>query len=197
MWSFGDRSTAQYFIHQGRKIYMTYLLNNIDEAVDRKFLVCKNISNQARAGTMVHIMGSDDSSGINVKYRVTDTGQDYNIQFDTLKDFCKWAAPDTFIARYYENFSNKEILHYIKVTNRSFASFCLPIIAAALVVVWVLALVVLKGIVHLGGGICGIIGGVLSVVAIVAVIYMYRQQKSSVKLKLYRKVSSNWGIEFK
>ena len=174
---------------------MTYLLNNIDEAVDRKFLVCKNISNQARAGTMVHIMGSDDSSGINVKYRVTDTGQDYNIQFETLKDFCKWAAPDTFIASYYENFSNKEILHYIKVTNRSFTSFCLPIIAVALVIIWVLAMVVLKT--FLKASICAIIGGVLSVVAIVAVIYMYRQQKSSVKLKLYRKVSSNWGIEFK
>ena len=174
---------------------MTYLLNNIDEAVDRKFLVCKNISNQARAGTMVHIMGSDDSSGINVKYRVTDTGQDYNIQFETLKDFCKWAAPDTFIARYYENFSNKEILHYIKVTNRSFTSFCLPIIAVALVIIWVLALVVLKSFIKTS--ICAIIGGVLSVAAIVAVIYVYRQQKSSVKLELYRKVSSNWGIEFK
>lgn len=186
-----------YYIHQGRKIIMTYLLNNIDEAVDRKFLVSKNIPNQARAGTMVHIMGSDDSAGISVKYRVTDTGQDYNIQFETLKDFCKWAAPDTFIARYYENFSNKEILHYIKVTNRSFGSFCLPIIAVALVIVWVLAMVVLKGVAGLSAGICAIIGGVLSIAAIVAVIYVYRQQKSSVKLKLYRKVSSNWGIEFK
>ena len=176
---------------------MTYLLNNIDEAVDRKFLVSKNIPNQARAGTMVHIMGSDDSAGISVKYRVTDTGQDYNIQFETLKDFCKWAAPDTFIARYYENFSNKEILHYIKVTNRSFTSFCLPIIAVALVIVWVLAMVVLKGIAGLGAGICAGIGGVLSIGVIIAVIYVKKKKKSSVKLKLYRKVSSNWGIEFK
>ncbi len=175
---------------------MTYLLNNIDEAVDRKFLVCKNISNQARAGTMVHIMGSDDTSGINVKYRVTDTGQDYNIQFETLKDFCKWAAPDTFIARYYENFSNKEILHYIKVMNRSFTSFCLPIIAVALVIVWVLSIIIFKNVLD-KTSLAFIVGGVLSVVAIIGVFYMYRQQKSSVKLKLYRKVSSNWGIEFK
>ncbi len=175
---------------------MTYSLNNINEAVDSKFLVTKNIHNQAQQGTLVHIMGGDDSGGnITVNYRVTGSGQDFTIHFNTLKEFCKWARPDTFIARHYENFSTKEIMNYIKISDRTFLTFCLPIIIAALAIIWFVMAVPLK--MAKGAVIAGII---LSVIAVVAVIIFYKSQKSRVKLKLYQKVSSGWaggGITFK
>lgn len=171
---------------------MAYMLNNIDEAVDRKFLVTKNRSNQAKAGTLVHIMGADDSSGVKVNYRVTDTGQDFTIDFDTLNDFGKWAMPDSFIARYYEQFNNKEILHYIKVQCRTFASFCLPIIIGVAVVAVLLGVALTKTFPLIWA-----ISGVLIVGGIVGSIMLQKKAKSSIKLKLYRKVSSNWGIDFK
>lgn len=171
---------------------MAYMLNNIDEAVDRKFLVTKNRSNQAKAGTLVHIMGADDSSGVKVNYRVTDTGQDFTIDFDTLNDFGKWAMPDSFIARYYEQFNNKEILHYIKVQCRTFASFCLPIIIGAVVLGVILGFI-LKSIFPFNI----IIAAVLAIGGLIGSIMFQKKSKSSIKLKLYRKVSSNWGIDFK
>ena len=80
---------------------MALYLYSIDEAEDRKFIVTKAMSGQAKMGTLVHIMEcSENSSGISVSYRVTETGQDFNIKFENLKQFCKWARPDNFIARY-------------------------------------------------------------------------------------------------
>lgn len=184
-------SDEQYFIYQEGKIIMTYMLNSIDEAVDRKFLVTKSLSNQVKAGTLVHIMGTKEiDDGVVVDYRVTDTGQDFSIRFAGVKEFCQWARPDTFIARYYESFSQKEILHYIKVNNRSFVNFCLPIILGVVVVAIILALII-KGTVGV------IVAVVLSIAGVAASMFLYNSQKKNVKLKLYQKVSTNWGIAFK
>ena len=61
---------------------MALYLYSIDEAEDRKFIVTKAMSGQAKMGTLVHIMEcSENSSGISVSYRVTETGQDFNIKF--------------------------------------------------------------------------------------------------------------------
>ena len=171
---------------------MTYMLNSIDEAVDRKFLVTKSLSNQVKAGTLVHIMGTKEiDDGIVVDYRVTDTGQDFSIRFQGVKEFCQWARPDTFIARYYESFSQKEILHYIKVNNRSFVNFCLPIILAALVVGIILGPVIIKGTAGI------IVCLILTIAGVAGSMFIYNSQKKNVKLKLYQKVSTNWGIAFK
>ena len=174
---------------------MTYSINNINEAVDSKFLVTKNIHNQAQSGTLIHIMGGDDSGGsIKVNYRVTGSGQDFTINFNNLKEFCKWARPDTFIARHYENFTTKEIMNYIKISDRTFVSFCLPIIIVLLAIIWPVMIFAVKATTGI------IVGAVLSVVVIVATIIIYKSQKSRVKLKLYQKVSSGWaggGITFK
>ena len=175
---------------------MTYSINNINEAVDSKFLVTKNLHNQAQAGTLVHIMGGDESGGnISVNYRVTGSGQDFTIKFGSLKEFCKWARPDTFIARHYENFTTKEIMNYIKVSDSTFFSFCLPIIIVALGVIW--------GVVAAALGFKGstgiVVGAICSVVAIIAIIIIFFRRKSKVKLKLYQKVSSSWaggGVKF-
>ena len=170
---------------------MTYMLNSIDEAIDRKFLVTKSLGNQVKAGTLVHIMGTKEiDDGVVVDYRVTDTGQDFSIRFQGVKEFCQWARPDTFIARYYESFSQKEILHYIKVNNRSFVNFCLPIIAGILVVAIILMVALPKPV-----GI--IIGIILFIAGAVGTFFIYNSQKKNVKLKLYQKVSTNWGIAFK
>lgn len=173
---------------------MATTIYSIDEAVDRKFIVIKTIgSNQAKAGTLVHIMGAKQGSdGIRVNYRVTTTGQDFTIKFDSLKSFNSWACLDTFIARYYDFLSAKDLQYYIKVTNRTFTSFCVPIIAVALVIIWILAIAVISG----AGGI--VTGVVLSVVAAIAVIVIYKRQKSNFMVKLYGKVSTGaWGIALK
>lgn len=171
---------------------MAFVLNNIEEAVDGKFLVVKNLTNQADVGTVVHIMGTNKSSdgSVTIDYRVTGTGQDYEARFSSIKDFCNWAKPDSFIARNYDSFTKDEIKNYIKINNRTFASFCLPIMIVILIVAWVLGLAVLKG--GLGIGIA--IG--ISVIGTVASIIILKKSKTNVKMKLYKKLSSKWGIEF-
>lgn len=172
--------------------FMTYMLNSIDEAVDRKFLVVKSLSNQVKSGSLVHIMGTKEiDDGVVVDYRVTDTGQDFTIKFSSVKDFCSWARPDTFIARYYNSFSQKEIQHYIQVNNRSFTNFCLPIILVAAIIFFVIGLLLIKGT---GGVVFAII---FTLIAVGGSYFFYTHQKKNVKLKLYQKVSTNWGIAFK
>lgn len=169
---------------------MAFMLYSIDEAVDCKYVVTKSMSGQAKAGTLIHVMDTkENSDGIIVDYRVTETGQNFVIKFDTIKQFCKWARPDTFIARHYESFTKKEIQCYIKVCDRSFASFCLPILIIALAVIWAFSLILLSGSVRF------IVGAVLSVIAALAVLYLFRAQKEKVKMKLYSK--ADIGIAFK
>ena len=129
---------------------MNYLLN-IDEAVDRKFLVTKAMRGQAEVGTIIHVMDAEQQGqAVIVYYRVTRYNekfhdyQDYTAKFENLSAFCKWCQPDNFIARNYECFSIRDIQHYIKIKNRNFASFCLPIILIAAIIIWAFALFMFK-----------------------------------------------------
>ena len=175
---------------------MNYLLN-IDEAIDRKFLVTKAMKGQADIGTIIHVMDAEQQGqAVIVYYRVTRYNekfhdyQDYTAKFENLAAFCKWAQPDNFIARNYECFSIRDIQHYIKIKNRNFASFCLPIILIAAIIIWVVALFVVKGIVGI------VMGSVLTLVVIVGAFSLLKMQKKKEKMRLYRKVSAGWGVVF-
>ena len=175
---------------------MNYLLN-IDEAIDRKFLVTKAMRGQADIGTIIHVMDAEQQGqAVIVYYRVTRYNekfhdyQDYTAKFENLAAFCKWAQPDNFIARNYECFSIRDIQHYIKIKNRNFASFCLPIILIAAIIIWVVALFVVKGIAGI------IIGAVLTLVVIIGAFSLLKMQKKKEKMRLYRKVSAGWGVVF-
>ncbi|WP_297958707.1 hypothetical protein [uncultured Ruminococcus sp.] len=175
---------------------MNYLLN-IDEAIDRKFLVTKAMKGQAEVGTIIHVMDAEQQGqSVIVYYRVTRYNekfhdyQDYTAKFENLSAFCKWAQPDNFIARNYECFSLRDIQHYIKVKNKNFTSFCLPIILIAAIIIWVLALFVLKGVVGI------IVGVFLTLLAAFAALYLLKKIKKKEKMRLYRKVSAGWGVVF-
>ena len=175
---------------------MNYLLN-IDEAIDRKFLVTKAMKGQADIGTIIHVMDAEQQGqAVIVYYRVTRYNekfhdyQDYTAKFENLAAFCKWAQPDNFIARNYECFSIRDIQLYIKIKNRNFASFCLPIILVAAIIIWVVALFVVKGIVGI------VLGSVLTLVVIVGAFSLLKMQKKKEKMRLYRKVSAGWGVVF-
>ncbi|MDE5569763.1 MAG: hypothetical protein K2I82_03815 [Ruminococcus sp.] len=173
---------------------MALYIYSIDEAVDRKYVVTKSMSGQAGAGTLVHIMDCSEKGdgSVSVSYRVTETGQNFNADFASLKAFCKWARPDNFIARHYENLSQKDIIYYIRVTGRSFVSFYLPILAVILAVIWVVAIAAIKGMFGI------IVGVVLSVAAVVGIIFFYKYQKKRVSMEMYSKVGSNsWGVVIK
>ena len=173
----------------------TYLLN-IDEAIDRKFLVSKTLKGQAEAGNIIHVMDAEGSpNSVLVTYRVSHYNekfhdyQDYTIKFGSVAEFCKWAQPDNFIARNYENLNIRDIQHYIKVKNRSFATFCLPIILVAAIVFFALFM----GVLHLGlPGI--ILALVLTAAVTVAIMAVFKNQKKQEKMRLYSKISSGWGV---
>lgn len=178
---------------------MTHLLN-IDEAVDRKFLVSKTIKGQAEAGNIIHVMdasGNSDGS-VSVFYRVIRNNgkfhdyQDYNAKFDNLAQFCKWAQPDNFIARNYEVLNIKDIQHYIKIKNRTFTTFCLPMIIVAAVIIWIVAMLVIKSTV-----VGVVVASVLTVVALFAITFVFRNQKKREKARMYTKISSAWGVVIK
>ena len=173
---------------------MTYMLS-IDEAIDKKFLVTKSIKGQAEAGTIIHVMDAEKvNSDLLVTYRVARFNgkfhdyQDYNAKFDDIHQFCKWAQPDNFIARNYESFSIKDIQHYIKVKNRTVASFCLPLIIVMAAIVWALSFILLSGVIRIA------VGAVLTLAAIVLVFAMFRSQKKKEKMRMYKKISSGWGV---
>lgn len=178
---------------------MTHLLN-IDEAVDRKFLITKNMKNQAEAGTIIHVMDAENNSDgtVSVIYRVARFNerfhdyQDYTAKFDSLAAFCKWAQPDNFIARNYEMLTIPEIQHYIKIKKRNFTSFCLPLILIAAIIIWALLFYLM------GAGVATIvIGVVLTLCIAAAVLLLLKTQKKNEKVRLYNKISSNWGIVIK
>ena len=176
---------------------MTYLLN-IDEAIDRKFLVLKSMKGQADTGTIIHVMDAMNAQDfIIVNYRVARFNekfhdyQDYTAKFDDLAQFCKWAQPDNFIARNYENINIKDIQHYIKVKNRTLVSFCLPVILVLTLIIWVGSFLLLSDLAAF------LLSIVLSVGAAVAVLYDFKSQKKKEKMRLYRKIGSKWGVVFK
>ncbi len=176
---------------------MNYLLN-IDEAIDRKFLITKAMRGQADVGTIIHVMDAEQQgAAVIVYYRVTRYNekfhdyQDYTAKFENLAAFCKWAQPDNFIARNYECFSLRDIQHYIKIKNRNFTSFCLPIIIICAAIIWCLALFLIKDKI-----IAIIISSVLTVVIFIAAVALLKVQKKKEKMRLYRKVSAGWGVVF-
>ena len=173
---------------------MAYMLKNINDAVDGKFLVTKSFPKQAEAGTIVHIMDARKlkAGGYQLDYRVTSTGQNYLIEFKQLTDFYAWARPDSFIARNYNSFSKKDILHYVKVTSRTFQSFCFPLIIAAVIVVWILAFLLMGSVTSKI-----LFGFLMSIVAAGIVIFIFIKQKNSVKMKMYQMIQSKLGIKFK
>lgn len=172
---------------------MANVLNSIEEAVDGKYLVVKDRRNQAKKGTLVHIMSVKENGGrYTVGYRVTDTKQDFTDYFDSVKEFSDWVKPDTFIARYYECFDMSEILKYIKINQRTFLTFCLPIIGIALLVIWILFAAIIKGV----GAIIAAV--VLSILAIGGVIFFYKHSKTQIKMDLYKKISAaKWGVQIR
>lgn len=173
---------------------MAYALNKINDMVDGKFLVIKNISNQADSGTMIHIMaarGNRDGS-FSLDYRVTSTGQNYKIAFKKMRDFFHWARPDVFIARNYESFTKDEIRKYVKINNRTFSSYCVPLILVVLIVVWGLSLTLIPTTIAQI-----ITGASVSVVAAIIIIVLYKKSKDNIKMKMYYKLSGKWGVRFK
>ena len=168
---------------------MAFMLFSIDDAVDHKYVVSKTIKGQAKKGTLIHVMDTRETSdGITVYYRVTKTKQDYMAKFDTIKQFCKWCMPSTFIAKYYDRLSSREVLKYIKVENRSFLTFHLPVILVCLAVVWAIAMAaVFLNILDLIPVLIG--AGVLSVICIVAVFVINHLTREQMTERLYRKVS--------
>ena len=168
---------------------MAFSLYSIDEAVDHKYIVVKNIKGQVKKGSLVHIMDARESSdGITVNYRVTKTKQDFSVTFDTIKQFCSWCMPSAFLAKYYNKLSSREVMKYIQVENRSFPVFQLPIILVCLAAVWLASiLIVYMNVVGLSFGL--IIGGVLSVICIVVVFLITHLSKKHMFEQLYEKVS--------
>ena len=87
----------------------------------------------------------------------------------------------------------RDIQHYIKIKQRNFTSFCLPLILIFAVIVWALLYFALGGV-----GIPMIVLGVLLTLLITAgVLLMLKKQKKNEKVRLYHKISSNWGIVLK
>ncbi len=168
----------------------SFMLYSIDEAIDCKYIVTKTLSGQAKAGTLIHIMDTTEKSdGIQVDYRVTRTGQNFVIKFENLKQFCKWARPDSFLARHYDSFSKKEVLQYLKVSERTFTTFCVPLMAIAVVLVWLLSVLAFDGALTV------VFGIILSLAAVAGVFVFFRLSKEKVLVKMYGKV--NVGISFK
>ncbi len=176
---------------------MTYLLN-INEAIDRKYLVTKSVKGQAEIGTIIHVLDAENVDGqVIVNYRVTHFDekfynyQDFTAKFDDISQFCKWAQPDNFIARYYENLNLKDIQHYIKIKNRTIMTFCIPLILIFTFTIWMLSLLLI------GGTVAIVLSGVLTVVCSIAVFESFMAKKKKEKMRLYKKISERWGIVFK
>lgn len=169
---------------------MAFMLYSIDEAIDGVYVVTKSLNGQAKVGTLIHVMDArENSDGIIVDYRVTRTGQNFVVKFETVKEFCKWVRPDKFIARHYDNLTKKEIRQYIKVTDRTFTTYCLPIIIVLVALIWIASFVLFKGVLRI------VLAVLLSVIAFFGVVLLLNKQKENIKLKLYSKL--NIGVSFK
>ena len=78
---------------------MAQYLLEFDEAIDRKFIVSKNLSGQAKPGTMIHVLDCipKGNGAYTVWYRVNETGQDFSQGFSSIKEFCSWARTDKIL----------------------------------------------------------------------------------------------------
>lgn len=171
---------------------MRLLLNNIEDAVDQKYLVTKSLKNQAEAGTVIHIMGAQtESDGVSVKYRVTKTGQDYTCKFADVKQFLKWASSDNFVARYQDNLNPSDIRQYIKVRDASFmASGGIIIIAGIVIALVIMLIAMIAGKLLwwqlLIGAVC------IPVIIYFCVTTFYKRRRNKVMSQIYNKVSAAW-----
>ncbi len=168
---------------------MAFSLYSIDEAVDHKYIVIKSMKKQVKKGTLIHVMDANESSdGYTINYRISKTNQDFVVTFDTIKQFCNWCMPSTFLAKYYDKLSYREIIRYIKAENRGFMAFQFPIILICLAIIWPAAmLTVYMNYLELPLGL--IIGGAMSVVCIIGVIVIASISKKNMIERLYEKVS--------
>lgn len=172
---------------------MRLLLNNIEDAVDQKYLVTKSLKNQAEAGTVIHIMGAQtESDGVTVKYRVTKTGQDYSCKFADIKQFAKWASSDNFLARYQDNLTPSDIKQYIKVCDTSFmGSGGIITLAGIAIMLIVLVILLVTSVIQwwqlLIGAVC------VPVIIYFGVSTFYKRKRNKVMSQIYNKVSASWG----
>ncbi|MDE5861645.1 MAG: hypothetical protein K2J36_03710 [Ruminococcus sp.] len=172
---------------------MKLLLNNIEDAVDQKYLVIKSLRNQAEAGTVIHIMGAQTGNdGITVNYRVTKTGQDFSCKFADIKQFAKWASSDNFLARYQDNLSPTDIKQYIKVCDTSFmGSGGIPILASIGVILLVLIIMCIASVIQWWQLLIGII--CVPIIIYFGVTTFYKHKRNKVMSQIYNKVSASWG----
>ena len=167
---------------------MGFMVYSINSAIDSKYVVVKSMKGQAKVGSLIHVMdGKETSDGVTINYRLTKTKQDYVANFDTLKDFCTWCMPSVFLARYYDKLSHREIIRYIKVENRSFLTFHLPVILICLVLVW--AGIVGAALFNLIAWSLGIIIGAVASVLIIGGVFLFDKISSKMMHeRLYDKV---------
>ena len=165
---------------------MAFMLYSIDEAVDCKYIITKAMSGQAKPGTLIHVMDTkENSDGVTVFYRITKTGQNFVAKFETIKDFCKWCTPDSFIARHYESFSNKEIMRYLSISNRTMTSFYIPVMAVLAVIAWIIMFVLFKS-----WAIRILLGIVCSLVIAVLVFFLGNSQKDKMLMKFHSRINA-------
>lgn len=173
---------------------MAQYLISFDEAIDRKLVVTKNLSGQAKAGTMIHVLDCvpKGNGGYNVWYRVSETGQDLSYGFNSLKDFCNWARADKILIRHYDSLTRRDVMQYLKITNGGFKKYYLPLLIVLLIIIWAALLILV------GGATGAIIAAVMSLVSAVVVLCMYKAKRKKAILSIYSKVSkNNWGVIIK
>ncbi len=173
---------------------MAQYLLSFDEAIDRKFIVTKNLNGQAKPGTMIHVLDCvpKGNGAHTVWYRVNETGQDFSHGFSSIKDFCSWARTDKILIRHYESLSRRDVMQYLKITNGGFTKLYLPVIIVLLILVWI-------ALISVVGGVTGaVIAAVLSLVIFVGALFVYKAQRKKAILSIYSKVSkNNWGVIIK
>lgn len=173
---------------------MAQYLLSFDEAIDRKFIVTKNLNGQAKPGTMIHVLDCvpKGNGAHTVWYRVNETGQDFSHGFSSIKDFCSWARTDKILIRHYESLSRRDVMQYLKITNGGFTKLYLPVIIVLLILVWI-------ALISVVGGVPGaIIAAVLSLVIFIGALFVYKAQRKKAILSIYSKVSkNNWGVIIK
>ncbi len=173
---------------------MAQYLLSFDEAIDRKFIVTKTISGQAKTGTMIHVLDCvpKGNGAHTVWYRVSETGQDFSQGFASVKEFCSWARTDKILIRHYDSLSRRDVMQYLKITNGGFVKLYLPVLIVLLVLIWVALLAAM------GGAVAVIIAAVLSIAATFGALFLYKGQRKKAILSIYSKVSkNNWGVTFK
>lgn len=173
---------------------MAQYLLEFDEAIDRNFIVSKNLSGQAKPGTMIHVLDCipKGNGAYTVWYRVNETGQDFSQGFTSIKEFCNWARTDKILIRHYDCLSRHDVMQYMKITNGGFTKIYLPILIVLLIIIWAALLATV------GGAIGIVLAVVLSLLAFVGALFLYKAQRKKAIMSIYSKVSkNNWNVILK